>query len=98
MLVPRDGGKDRVLGEVKLCSHSLREQPPEYPQGWQRMSLGLCSLHELASSPLQTPGLFGSSRRRFTPARPGNMHYAHVSVALVEADRLPDYVRKSTAV
>jgi hypothetical protein len=31
----------------------------------------------------------------FHSASPGNMHYAHVSVAFVEADR-PDYVRTST--
>jgi hypothetical protein len=31
MLVPQNGGQDRVLGEVKLYSHSLRGQPPKYP-------------------------------------------------------------------
>ena len=54
-LYHRKGGKDQLLGEVKWYSHSLGGQPPKYPQGWRRTSLGLCSGHELASSPLQTP-------------------------------------------
>jgi hypothetical protein len=69
------------------------------------MSLGLCSLDtsSLRHLALQTParsdvaaGVSLSSQP--APARPGNMHYAHVSVASVEADRPSDYVRTSTAV
>ena len=94
MLVPQDGGKDRVLGEVKSYNHSLRSQPPKYPSRlaadvFVRDTSSLrhqCVLFKLRLVRMQPPA--------FHSASPGNMHYAHVSVASVEADR-PDYVRTS---
>lgn len=102
MLMPEDAyatkaGKDRVLGEISSYSHSLRECTPICsPRG---RGGGLCSLHELPSRlvAFKRPGLpevAGRRRRRFTRLAPGNMDYAHVSVASVEARR-PDYVRTS---
>jgi hypothetical protein len=83
------GGKDRVLGVMFLYSHSSKGSTPVYRQGCvvvfvlDTNSLRHLFKHTGFPDEAEPVGAFHS------PPEPGNMDYAHVSVASVEGHR-PD--------